>query len=169
MENCPLVSNEERWMTSEILTHPATSRTMQGGDMLQADEVVAMLRLHDLGWAPSLSKAFGCASNTVRRYLREGGAAPFKRPVRRTAFDGFDDWLRDRFFRHYGNADVICQELAAEHGTNIGLQSVERRGRKCGRELKAQNWATLLFETAPGHQMQVDFGDTKVWIGGERV
>lgn len=35
-------------MTSEISAHPATSRTMQDGDMLQADEVVAMLRLHDL-------------------------------------------------------------------------------------------------------------------------
>lgn len=29
--------------------------------------------------------------------------------------------------------------------------------------------ATVRFETAPGHQMQIDFGDTKVWSGGERV
>lgn len=27
----------------------------------------------------------------------------------------------------------------------------------------------MRFETAPGHQMQIDFGDTRVWIGGERV
>ena len=33
-----------------ISAHPALSRTMQGEDMLQADEVVAMLRLHELGW-----------------------------------------------------------------------------------------------------------------------
>ena len=32
-------------MTSEISLHPALSRTMQGGDMLQADEVVAIRRL----------------------------------------------------------------------------------------------------------------------------
>ncbi|WP_033052174.1 helix-turn-helix domain-containing protein, partial [Sinorhizobium meliloti] len=69
-------------MTNEISGHPALSRTMQGGEMLQADEVVAMLRLHALGWgAKRLSKEFGCARNTVRRYLREGGAAPFKKPV----------------------------------------------------------------------------------------
>lgn len=127
-------------MTTEISAHPATSRTMQGGDMLQADEVVAMLRLHDLGWgAKRLSKEFGCARNTVRRYLREGGAAPFKKPVRRTAFDGLDDWLRERFFRHDGNADVIRQELAAEHGIRIGLRSVELRVRQWRRELKAQS------------------------------
>lgn len=32
-------------MTNEISGHPALSRTTQGGEMLQADEVVAMLRL----------------------------------------------------------------------------------------------------------------------------
>lgn len=53
---------------------------MQDGDLLQADDVVAMLRLHELGWgAKRLSKEFGCARNTVRRYLREGGVAPFKK------------------------------------------------------------------------------------------
>lgn len=157
-------------MTSKILVHSALSRTMQDGDMLQADEVVAMLRLHKLGWgAKRLSKEFGCARNTVRRYLREGGAAPFKKPVRRTAFDGLDDWLHERFFRHDGNADVIRQELAAEQGIIIGLRSVELKVRHLRRELKAQKRATVRFETAPGHQMQIDFGDTRVWIGGERV
>ena len=29
--------------------------------------------------------------------------------------------------------------------------------------------ATVRFETAPGHQMQIDFGEKWVWIGGERV
>lgn len=131
-------------MTSKILVHSALSRTMQDGDMLQADEVVAMLRLHKLGWgAKRLSKEFGCARNTVRRYLREGGAAPFKKPVRRTAFDGLDDWLHERLFRHDGNADVIRQALAAEHGIIIGLRSVELKVRHLRRELKAQKRATV--------------------------
>jgi hypothetical protein len=50
--------------------------------------VVAMLRLQELGWsATRLSKEFGGASNTVRRYLREGGAAPSKRA-------GSPQWFR---------------------------------------------------------------------------
>lgn len=86
-----------------------------------------------------------------------------------SVLDDLDDWLRERFFRHEGNADVIRQELESEHGIVISLRSVERRVRVWRRELTAQKRATVRYETAPGHQMQIDFGDTRVWIGGERV
>ena len=129
-----------------------------------------MLRLHELGWgAKRLSKEFGCARNTVRRYMREGGAAPFRKPARKTAFDGLECWLRERFFQHGGNADVIRQELASEHGVVIGLRSVELRVQEWRRELKAQKRATVRFETPPGKQLHIDFGDTKVWIADERI
>ena len=149
---------------------PARITAVQGEEMLQPDEVAAMVRLHELGWgAKRLSKEFGCARNTVRRYLRAGGVVPFARPARKTAFDGLDDWLRERFFRHGGNADVVRQELASEHGIVIGLRSVELRVQRWRRELKAQKRATVRFETRPGHQLQIDFGESKVWIGDERV
>jgi transposase len=138
--------------------------------MLQPEEVAAMVRLHGLGWgAKRLSREFGCSRNTVRRYLRAGGPVGYRKPERRTAFDGLEDWLRERFFRHEGNADVIRQELASEHGIVIGLRSVELRVRQWRRELKAQKRATVRFETEPGRQLQIDFGDTRVSIGGERV
>ncbi len=157
-------------MMRGISGHSALSATMQGDEMLQPEEVAAMVRLHGLGWgAKRLSKEFGCSRNTVRRYLRAGGPVSYRQPERRTAFDGLEDWLRERFFRHGGNADVIRQELASEHGIVIGLRSVELRVRPWRRELKAQKRATVRFETAPGRQLQIDFGDTRVWIGDERV
>lgn len=149
---------------------PALSGAMQGDEMLQPEEVAAMLRLNELGWgARRLAREFGCARNTVRRYLRAGGPVAFRRPERRTAFDGLDDWLRERFFRHGGNADVVRQELASEHGIVIGLRSVELRVQRWRRELAAERRATVRFETPPGKQLQIDFGETRVWIGGERV
>ncbi len=157
-------------MTTIVSGHSALSGTMQGDEMLQPEEVAAMVRLHELGWgAKRLSKEFGCSRNTVRRYLRAGGPVSYRQPERRTAFDGLDDWLRERFFRHGGNADVIRQELASEHGIVIGLRSVELRVRQWRRELKARKRATVRFETEPGRQLQIDFGDTRVWIGEERV
>lgn len=157
-------------MTKGISEFPAQTLAVQGEDMLQPDEVAAMVRLHELGWgAKRLAKEFGCARNTVRRYLRAGGTVPFAKPQRKTAFDGLDDWLRERFFRHGGNADVIRQELASEHGIIIGLRSVELRVQRWRRELRAQKRATVRFETPPGHQLQIDFGEARVWIGEERV
>lgn len=138
--------------------------------MLQPDEVAAMVQLHGLGWgAKRLAREFGCARNTVRRYLREGGPVVFRQPARRSVFDGLEEWLRERFFRHGGNADVVRQELAAEHGIVVSLRHVERRVAGWRRELKAQARATVRFETPPGHQLQIDFGETRVWIGDERL
>ena len=77
--------------------------------MLQGEEVAAMVRLHELGWgAKRLSKEFGCARNTVRRYLRAGGAAPFRKPERKTAFDGLEDWLREHVIPALPASTVIA-------------------------------------------------------------
>ncbi|ESY91637.1 hypothetical protein X738_28640 [Mesorhizobium sp. LNHC209A00] len=78
---------------------PALSRTMQGEQILQPEEVAAMLRGMRLA-GNRRAKEFGCARNTVPRHLSEGGTVPFRKPVRPTAFDGLDDWLRERFFPH---------------------------------------------------------------------
>lgn len=134
---------------------PARGSRVQGEEMLQGEEVAAMVRLHELGWgAKRLSREFGCARNTVRRCLRAGGAAPFRKPERRTAFDGLEGWLRERFFRHDGNADVIRQELESEHGITVCLRAVEKRVQCWRRELKAARRATVRFETRPGQQLR---------------
>ena len=140
----------------------------QDEGMLEPDEVAAMVRLHEMGWgAKRLAREFGCARNTVRRYLRGDGPAAYRQPERRSALDGLEEWLRERFFRHNGNADVIRQELGSEHGVAVSLRHVERRVACWRRELKAQARACVRFETPPGRQLQIDFGEARVWIGGE--
>ena len=152
-------------METEDPRFPAREYRVRGEAMLQAEEVAAMARLHELGGgAERLSKEFG-ARNTVRRYLRAGGAAAFCKPERKTAFDGLEEWLRERVFRHGGNADVVRQELESEHGIRICRRSVEKRVQGWRRELKAAKRATVRFETRPGHQLQIDFGEARVWIG----
>ncbi|WP_041249285.1 IS21 family transposase [Gluconacetobacter diazotrophicus] len=157
-------------MTEEKSMISALSGTMRGTGMLQPEEVAAMMRLHGLGWGVKrLAREFGCSRTTARRYVRAGGAIAYRQPARGSAFDGLEDWLWERFFRHDGNADVIRQELASEHGIVIGLRSVELKVRPWRRELLAQKRATVRFETPPGRQLQIDFGETRAWIGGEAV
>jgi len=56
-------------------------------------------------------------------------------------------WLRERFHRHGGNADVVRQELVAEHGITVSLRTVERAVAGWRRDLAAAAQATVRFES----------------------
>ncbi len=142
----------------------------QGEQLQRVDEVAAMLRLAKLGWgAKRIGRELGVSRNTVKRYLRQGGWAPYANGQRGRALAGLEVWLKERFHRHRGNADVIRQELLAEHGVKVSLRTVERAVVPLRQALLAEAKATVRYETAPGEQMQIDFGTTSVVIGGEQV
>ena len=73
-----------------------------------------------------IAAELGCSRNTVKRWLAEGGWRSASPPWRTRALEGFESWLAERFRRHGGNADVVRQELAAEHGITVSLRTVER-------------------------------------------
>lgn len=134
--------------------------------MKTPDDVAAMVRLKQLGWgAKRIAAELGCSRNTVRRWLSEGDWRPCASPSRSKRLDGLSDWLSERFRRHAGNADVVRQELVVEKGVVVSLRTVERAVAPLRRELMAAARATVRFETAPGQQLQIDFGERRVEIG----
>jgi transposase len=78
-------------------------------------------------------------------------------------------YMAERFRRHAGNADVVRQELWAEKGIKLSLRTIEREVEPLRRQLAAEARATICFETPPGKQMQIDFGERRVPIGGATV
>jgi transposase len=138
--------------------------------MVEPEAVAAMLRLTDLGWGSKrIARELGVSRGTVKRYLAAGGWQPFKTPERKKLLDGHEAWLRERFRRHRGNADVVRQELAAEKHIVASLRTVQRALEPYRQELLAEARATVRFETAPGKQVQIDFGERLVEIGGRKV
>ena len=136
-------------------------------EMKTPDDVSAMVRLKELGWgAKRIAAELGCSKNTVKRWLRYGDWRPCVTPSRSKKLDGLSDWLAERFRRHRGNADVIRQELAQEKDIHVSLRTVERTVAPLRRELVAEARATVRFETPPGEQLQIDFGERRVEIGG---
>src|SRR6266849_8937211 len=137
-------------------------------EMREPEEVVAMLRLHRLGWGSKrIAAQLGCSRNTVKRYLRMGGWRASRMPTRPQQLMGLEAWLAERFERHRGNADVVRQELVAEHGIAVSLRTVERAVKPLRQQWRAQALATVRFETPPGAQLQIDFGERTVIIGGK--
>jgi transposase len=138
--------------------------------MLEPDAVSAMLRLQELGVGTRrIARALGVSRNTVKSYIERGGWRAYKQPARRKVLDGLEAWLRERFERHRGNADVVRQELLAEKNIVVCLRTIERAVVPYRRELAAQARATMRFETAPGKQLQIDFGERLVEIAGSKV
>jgi transposase len=136
--------------------------------MREPDEVAAMLRLKALGWGVRrIARELGCSHMTVRRYLAAGGWTAYQKRERPKVLDRLEDWLAERFRQHRGNADVVRQDLAREHGLQVSLRTVERAVAPLRQGLQAEARATVRFETPPGRQLQIDFGELRVPIGGE--
>ena len=150
---------------------PLSRGELPRGEVMQTpDEVAAMLRLKGLGWGiKRIARELGCSHMTVRHYVAQGGWLPYRGGGRRRVLAGLEDWVAERFRRHAGNADVVRQELLAEKGLKLSLRTVERAVAALRRELEAEARATIRFETPPGKQLQIDFGERRVLIGGESV
>ena len=157
-------------MTKECRTSAPQVELLRGDEMRTPDEVAAMLRLRALGWGTKrIAAELGCSRNTVKRYIEAEGWTAYRRPKRDRVLAGLEDWLAERFWQHRGNADVVRQDLEREHGLSISLRTVERAVAPLRRALRAEARATVRFETPPGRQLQIDFGELGVVIGGERV
>lgn len=156
--------NEERIAESPSWNDPRREA------MKTPEDVAAMVRLKACGWGVKrIARELGCSHHTVRRYVAAGGPAPFKAVTRAKALDGHEDWLRERFIRHRGNADVVRQDLIAEKGLAVGLRTLQRAVQPYRQALKAEALATVRFETPPGRQLQIDFGERLVEIGGAKI
>ena len=134
--------------------------------MRTPDEVAAMLALKARGWGVKrIAREFGTCPKTVRRYVREGGWSGYSGAQRKPSLAALAGWLEERLIRHGGNADVVRQELASEHGLVVSLRTVERACAPFRQQLLAAARATVRFETPPGRQLQIDFGERRVTIG----
>ncbi len=144
-----------------------TLRALRGDEMVEPDEVAQMLRLKALGWGTRrIAVELGVNRGTVKRYIKAGGWTPYVQPKRRCLLDGHEVWLKERFKRHAGNADVVRQELTTELGVTVSLRTLQRALQPFRQELRAEARATVRFETLPGRQMQIDFGERMIEIGG---
>lgn len=152
----------------EVFQAPQVEAGRRSETMLAPQEVQRMLALQALGWgAKRISRELGCSRNTVRQYLRRGGWRPMDVASRAGVLEPHRQWLAERLRQHRGNADVVRQDLARELGIEVSLRTVQRAVEPLRRELRAEAVATVRYETAPGHQLQIDFGSTTVVIGEE--
>src|SRR5271167_4645896 len=116
-----------------------------------------------------IARELNVSRNSVRRYLAGAVVGFQERPAARRLDAGALREVHDLFGTiAEGNTVVIQQELA-DRGFQVDLRTLQRAVAPLRQEQRAQALATVRFETTPGHQIQIDFGEKVVRIAGQPV
>ena len=133
-------------------------------------EKIHLVRQQHPAWgARRIGCELGLSRNTVRGYLR--GKVPLvqRRPRRRVMDDATRALAVELLHGPAEGNGVVVHRLLAERGIHVSLRTLERAVAPSRGEKRAAEVATVRYETLPGQQMQIDFGQRLVCIGGQMV
>ena len=130
-------------------------------------------RIHELSGqglgSKRIARELGISRNSVRRYLAGATVGFQQRPAARRLDDDTRREVHDLYGTvAEGNAVVIQQELASR-GIHVELRTLQRAVAPLRQQERAEALATVRFETPPGQQMQIDFGEKTVQVAGQPV
>ena len=151
---------------SSVHLHP----TQEDTRMIKPEVVDRIRKLAAQGLGTKrIARLVGVSRNSVRRYLAGATVGDQQRHAARRLDDATLREVQDLYGTvAEGNAVVIQQELAAR-GLSVPLRTLQRAVAPLRQEQRAEALATVRFETPPGQQMQIDFGEKVVRIAGQRV
>jgi transposase len=165
-----LVNLQETQVDHPNVTAVHLRHSQEDSRMLEPEVVDWIHELSGQGLGSKrIAQGLGVSRNTVRRYLAGAMVGFQERPGARR-LDGPTLSEVHRLYRTVaeGNTVVIQQELARQ-GIDFDLRTLQRAVAPLRQEERARNLATVRFETPPGQQMQIDFGEKVVPIAGQPV
>ena len=110
----------------------------------------------------AVARAYDLDRKTVRTWEARGTYAPRTPRTAVSCLDPYADWVACRAPEVGYNASVLYRELRERGFT--GSVIIVRRAVVPLRAIATPTAATVRYETAPGAQSHVDFGQTRVWI-----
>ena len=140
-------------------------------EAMVAEEIVNQIHaLKGMGYPiKRVVREVGVARNTVKRYWCDACPGIQSRPAAR-ALTPAQAARAEVLYRTTaeGNA-VVVQDLLRGEGVAVPLRTLQRYLAPLREEKRVAEVATVRFETPPGQQLQVDFGERKVRLAGELV
>jgi transposase len=126
---------------------------------------------HAVGKSVSaIARELGLDRKTVRSCLKRGAWTPYQRTAPRPSMlDAHREWLEARAPQVAYSARILYQELRMQHGYSGCYELVKVAVRPLRAASTVASVTQMRFETAPGEQAQVDWGQVSVTLGGVRV
>jgi len=116
-----------------------------------------------------IARDLGLDRKTVRRCLKQTEWRPYVRQVRMsTLLDAHREWLLERAPQVRYSARILWQELRAQRDFVGSYEAVKLAVRPLRSAACAASLTQGRFETGPGEQAQVDWGQAIVTMGGIR-
>jgi len=135
--------------------------------MIGKEDFAVIKALHKRGaYKKDIAAEIGVHPKTVSRVLKRGNAPSPKRKKRGSKLDPYKPKIDRLLQEGVWNAVVIWREIEADGYT--GKVTILRKYNQPKRPMRASR-ATVRFETDPGQQMQSDWGEIEIEIGGELV
>jgi transposase len=165
-----LVNLHDRQADPPDVTRVHLRPTQEDTRMLAPEDVDRIFELSGQGLGSKrIARELGVSRNSVRRYLAGATAGFHQRPAARRLDDATLREVHQLFGTvAEGNTVVIQQELA-RRGIPAELRTLQRAVATLRQEQRAEALATVRFETPPGQQLQIDFGEKLVRIAGQPV
>ena len=133
--------------------------------MLRGDLVREIVARKERGeGVKRIARELGVDRKTVRRWLRLGAWQPRRPRPRRRPIDQFTEFIAQRGPEVGWNGVVLQRELTGL-GFTGSYQQLQRYLKPYRAQRKWAELATVRFETGPGEQAQVDYGQLRVGVG----
>ena len=142
---------------------PAGSPRGEDG-MIQRERWEELRRLHAAGTGiGEIARQFDLDRKTVRRWVRQATWQPYQRAARRdTLLTTHAEYLRTRAPAVEYSARILYQELRQQRGYTGSYDTVKLFVQPLRAVRIQAERALLRFETPPGHQSQIDWGQARV-------
>ena len=150
----------------DVLVSPTTEVPVLEGQVVTA---IRTLAGRGVG-KKAIAREVGVAVNTVRRYLRQPiVAGQQERPAGRRLTDVRREEARTLYEGPAAGNAVVVQRLLTARGCDLSVRTIERAVADIRRAQRVAALATVRVETAPGDQLQIDFGQKRLLLAGVRV
>lgn len=152
--------------TEEVLKRRSAGTPLSPEDGVIREEIVAAIRaLKGAGRGIKyVARELDISRNTVRKYWDEDVPAGVQRP-RPKRLSGLQvEQIQELYLQQAEGNAVVVRDLLAEQGSPVPLRTVQRLVQPIRHARRVESLVTTRFETAPGEQLQIDFGERSVRV-----